>query len=638
MESQKWQRINEVFLEAIEREPSEREGFLQQSCGEDADLRAEVESLLVGHDSVEDSFLASSSLSIKQQMPGLAPKDAFIGATIGAYEIRRRIGGGGMGNVYLAVRTSDYNQRVAIKVIKRGMDSEEILRRFRTEIRVLAAVSKHTHIAALLDAGTTDDGRPYFVMEYVEGEVIDRYCDSNRLTVRERLRLFQSVCDAVQFAHQHTVVHRDLKPSNILVVPDGQPKLIDFGIAKLTTPELGVETALPTATEFRVMTPEYASPEQVRGDSVSTVSDVYSLGILLYELLCGRRPYGIANRSQREIERIICQDEPPRPSTIVSRSKDAAAKEPQTATIGENRHRSPKALKRMLAGDLDNIVLKAIRKEPQRRYASVEQFSADIGRYLEGKPVAARPIGVVERVWRWSRRNPVPVGLMAAVLFSAVLGIWHLSRLSRQLVESTALESAAQQAEFLEEVQDFYSDRIVARAKKAKVPVTHRYLETDDALPVPATFTIDLGRHIEDVSKSGAFARLYSDEPFKHRRGGGAHDDFQRDALQALRETPDEPYYRFEDYKGRPSLRFAKARVMAQSCVNCHNTHPDSPRTDWKTGEVRGVLEIIRPLDQDIERTRKGLQGTFIAMGSLSGALMLIALIMLIVKRQRDAA
>lgn len=635
MDSQRWQRVNEVFLEAIERDGAERTEFLQQTCGDDSELLAEVRTLIEGHEEADDSFLVSSSLNVKKQLPGLVPEDEFIGQTIGPYEVRRRIGGGGMGNVYLAVRTSDYNQRVAIKVIKRGMDSAEILRRFRTEVRVLAAVSKHAHIAALLDAGTTDDGRPYFVMEYVEGEQIDRFCDANRLTVRERLRLFRDVCDAVQFAHQHTVVHRDLKPSNILVTRDGKPKLIDFGIAKLTTPELGAETALPTATEFRVMTPEYASPEQVRGDSITTASDVYSLGILLYELLCGRRPYAIAGRSQREIERIICQDEPQRPSTAVSRSKHNDDDAP-TATIGEQRHRSARSLKRTLAGDLDNIVLMALRKEPQRRYAGVEALSRDIGRYLEGKAVVARPIGTLERLWRWSKRNPVPVGLLAAVVLSAVLGIWHLSRLSKQLVESTALESAAQQAEFLEEVQDFYSDRIVKRARKAKVPITHRYLETEQSLPVPATFTIDLGRHIENVNKTGSFARLYSDAPFKHRSDGGAHDDFERAAIEALRKNPDKPFYRFENYKGRPSLRYAKARIMTQTCVDCHNDHPDSPKNDWKKDDVRGVLEVIRPLDEDIQRVNDGLRGTFIAMAALSGGLLLIALILLLVKRQRD--
>ena len=640
MDSERWQRVNQVFLEAIEREAEARTEFLAESCGDDTELIAEVESLIESHESADDSFLVSSSLNVKSQMPGLAATvDEFIGQTIGAYEVRRRIGSGGMGNVYLAVRTSDYNQRVAIKVIKRGMDSEEILRRFRTEVRVLAAVSKHEHIAALIDAGTTDDGRPYFVMEYVEGEQIDRYCDANRLTIRERLRLFQAVCDAVAFAHQHTVVHRDLKPSNILVSSDGKPKLIDFGIAKLTTPELGAETALPTATEFRVMTPEYASPEQVRGDSVSTVSDVYSLGILLYEMLSGRRPYRIAGRSQREMERIICQEDPPKPSTAVTRkSKDGETEGPSTAQIGEQRHRSGRSLKRMLSGDLDNIVLKAIRKEPQRRYSSVEQLSRDIDRFIADKPVTARPIGTIERMWRFCRRNPVPVGLLAAVLLSAALGIWHLSRLSRQLVESTALEGAAQQAEFMEEVQDFYSDRIIKRAKRSNVETSHRYLENDRQLPVPATFTIDLGKHIESVNESGSYARLYSDMPFKHRKGGGTNDAFERDAIAALRRNPDEPFFRFENYKGRPSLRYAKARVMAKSCVDCHNSHEDSPKDDWKVGEVRGVLEIIRPLDQDIERVHDGLQGTFIAMGALSGSLLLVALLMLLVKRQREAS
>jgi len=637
MDAQRWKRINELFLAALDHEPAQWPAFLEQECSDDHDLRREVESLLRKHETVDESFLATSPLNVKSQLPSLAENDPLVDASIGPYRIRRKLGAGGMGSVYLAVRTADFNQRVAIKVIKRGMDTDTLLKRFRTEVRVLAAVSKHPNVAALLDAGSTTDGRPFFAMEYIEGQPIDAYCRAHNLTVRERLKLFQKVCAAVQFAHQHTVVHRDLKPGNILVTPEGEPKLIDFGIAKLTAPELSAETQVPTATEFRVMTPEYASPEQARGDSITTASDVYALGVLLCELLSGRRPYDLASRSQREVERVICETEPPKPSAIVAAAaKDSRGQGATAAASRQPGERSARAMRRLLAGDLDNIVLKAIRKEPHRRYASVEQLSADIDHYLQGRPVTARAVGLPERMWRFARRNPIPVGLAAAVVISAALGIWHLTRLSQQLVRSAALESAAQQARFLEEVQDFYSEEVVPRARRANVPVTHRYLENEQSLPAPATFTIELGRHLSELNSTGSYARLYSDLPFRHRSDGGPKDEFEHQALAALREDPDRrPFYRFVDYRGRPSLRFATARVMTQSCVDCHNSHEDSPRSDWRVGDMRGVLEIIRPLDQDIERTSRGLRGTFRAMGLVFGVLILFALVAMAFQRRR---
>jgi serine/threonine protein kinase len=272
MNADRWQRVQALFAAALDRPPAERVSFLAEECGGDRALYEDVAALLAEDEAAQrQDFLAPGPLNVKAQFPA---EDPLIGRRLGAYEIKRRIGKGGMGHVYLAARTEGYKQRVAIKVLKRGLDTEEILRRFRMEIRVQAALGQHPHIAAILDAGTTEDGLPYFVMEHVDGLPIDQYCDTHKLTVPERLSLLRAVCDAVHYAHQHTVVHRDLKPSNILVTPQGTPKLIDFGIAKLTSPELGAETDTPTRTEHRLLTPDYASPEQARGEAITTATDI----------------------------------------------------------------------------------------------------------------------------------------------------------------------------------------------------------------------------------------------------------------------------------------------------------------------------------------------------------------------------
>ncbi|MDQ3799566.1 MAG: protein kinase, partial [Acidobacteriota bacterium] len=323
--------------------------------------------------------------------------DAYIGKKIGVYRITKEIGRGGMGAVYLAVRDDrEFQQNVAIKLIKRGMDSDQVLRRFRNERQILAALN-HPNIARLLDGGTTDDGLPYFVMEYIEGLPITQYCDSNRLTVRERLQLFQQVCAAVYYAHQNLIIHRDIKPSNILVTEDGVPKLLDFGIAKLLNPDLIHETQEPTATAMRMMTPEYASPEQVGGNFVTSATDQYSLGVLLYEIVTGHRPYLLENRSPLEIAKVICDKPPATPSAIVGSgdqlvNSNKFSLEPVTVeTIFRNRRTTLETLKIELESGLDALLLQSLHKEPHRRYSSVEQLSEDIKRFLKGQPIKAKP-------------------------------------------------------------------------------------------------------------------------------------------------------------------------------------------------------------------------------------------------------
>ncbi|MGE0129913.1 MAG: protein kinase [Blastocatellales bacterium] len=402
MTPERWRQIEEIFQTVIERAPGERKSALTQYCGGDDELRREVESLL-DHE-VPGSFIHEPIRGAAQSLTGESG-DELIGLRLGAYQVARLIGRGGMGVVYEAVRDDrQFEQKVAIKIVKRGMDTDFVRDRFTRERRILARL-EHPNIARLIDGGETEDRLPYFVMEFVEGHAISEYCEANQLSINERLKLFRQVCAAVQFAHQNLVVHRDIKPSNILIGKDGAPKLLDFGIAKLLSPDTS-EAETRTITEMRLMTPDYASPEQVRGKDITTASDTYSLGVVLYELLTGVRPHQFKTRSPFEIERAICDTETEKPSAAVSRSTGAPAK-----------------LRKQLAGDLDNIVLMAMRKEPERRYQSVEQFSEDIRRRLEGLPVIARNDSAAYRTGKFIQRHKLGVVATALVILSLVGGI-----------------------------------------------------------------------------------------------------------------------------------------------------------------------------------------------------------------------
>lgn len=340
---------------------------------------------------------------------------------IGPYRLLQPMGQGGMGSVYLAVRADrEFTKHVALKVIRKGMGSDDIVSRFRKERQILAAL-EHPNIARLLDGGTTEDGLPYFVMEYIQGRPLTEYCDALKLTTSERLKLFQSVCAAVQYAHQNLIVHRDLKPANILVTGDGTVKLLDFGIAKLLDPDVFDVESLETATNVRVMTPEYASPEQVKGDPITTATDVYSLGVILYELLSGKRLYRFETRSHMEIYRRVVEEEPEKPSTVIMKEQDVETSE---------------KLRKELRGDMDNIVLRTLRKEPQQRYPSAEALSQDIQRFLDGQPVLARKGTWGYRTTKYIKRNKYALAAaLAAVLvligFSAVTMVQNV-RISEQ--------------------------------------------------------------------------------------------------------------------------------------------------------------------------------------------------------------
>ena len=426
--AKRWERIKALFEAAADLAPDDRAMLLKKECAGDEALRREVESLLESDDQT-DGFIEEPILEMPRELLSESAEEALTGRHFGAYQIIREIGRGGLGVVYLAARADDeYHKEVALKLVRRGLDTEDILRRFRNERQILAQLD-HPNIARLIDGGTTDDGLPYFVLEYIDGQPIASYCASHALSISDRLNLFRKVCAAVTYAHQNLVIHRDLKPSNILVTGEGEPKLLDFGIAKVLGPE---EDALgQTIAGQRVMTPEYASPEQVKGERITTVSDVYSLGVLLYELLTGRGPYHLKIRTAGEIARAITEQEPARPSTAVGQGD------------GSSRNQAP--ISKALRGDLDNIVLMAMRKDPARRYTSVGQFSEDIRRHLEGLPVIARKDTVSYRTGKFINRHRIGVGAGALILLSLIGGIIatliqvRTSRLERAKAEAISL-------------------------------------------------------------------------------------------------------------------------------------------------------------------------------------------------------
>jgi serine/threonine-protein kinase len=428
MTPERWRLLEEIFHGATGLDAAERPAYLDDACAGDADLRQEVEALI---DSSRDAAsLPDQVLKAASAVLGAAPP---MGTRAGPYRIVSELGQGGMARVFLALRDDDqFQRRVAVK-IAHAAQSPELLSRFRSERQILAALD-HPNLARLLDGGTTEDGVPYLVLEYVEGEPIDRYCDAQELPVQERLQVFRAVCGAVQYAHQNLVVHRDLKPANVLVTPDGTPKLLDFGIAKLLKADLLGRAPLLTSVLNRVMTPEYASPEQVRGEPVTTATDVYSLGVLLYELLTGCRPLRLEGQGPTDLQRIVSEVEPEPPSAAVlwpAERADGRTAEQRSRSRGT----SPGKLRRMLAGDLDNILLMALRKAPARRYASVEQFADDVRRHLEGLPVRARKDTIRYRTRKFIRRNRYWVGT-AAAFFALVAGFGiNRAQLARELAD-----------------------------------------------------------------------------------------------------------------------------------------------------------------------------------------------------------
>ncbi len=487
MDATQWKRLEALFIAALELEPADRAAFLDEACADDLELRNELESMLSTDE--ESIALALESRLLTQDDPTLPGSDALIGTHIGPYRIEKLIGEGGMGEVYLAMRDDDqFEQKVALKLVRPGYRSSQMLARFRMERQVLARLT-HPNITQLLDGGIDQDGRPYLVMQYVEGISITKFCDKHALSIEERLNLFRTVCSAVQHAHRNLVVHRDLKPSNILVTEEGTVKLLDFGIAKLLDPEWDITMAV-TQSQFRLMTPEYAAPEQVRGATITTATDVYALGVLLYELLCGRRPYSLSNRMQAEIERIVCDVTPTRPSTAISEA-DPARASITAETISKARRTGVSRLKKALQGDLDNIVLMALRKEPERRYASPDQFAEDIARYLSGRPVRAEKDRMAYRFKKFVYRNRRLVTVAAAALllilgFSVIMTVQAI-RISNQAdVLAQERDRAQLEADKANQVAGFLEDLFKASDPFQDTPERRDTLRVRDFLAIGA--------------------------------------------------------------------------------------------------------------------------------------------------------
>jgi eukaryotic-like serine/threonine-protein kinase len=444
-DANRWQRINAVLDAVLASDSADWSRVLDESCAGDAALRSDVESLLSRVDDA-DGFLASFPSAVAAALVTDVEErntPSMEGRRVGAYRLVRQIGRGGMSRVFLAERADgQFEQQVALKLLRPGIDSALDQVRFRAERQILATLN-HPNIARLLDGGVTDDGQPYLALELVDGDPIDRYCDARSLSLRDRIQLFLTVLEATQYAHRNLIVHRDLKPSNILVSADGRVTLLDFGIAKLLDPVAVPGEAPATRTGAIVMTPEYAAPEQVQGGPVGTATDVYALGVLLYQLLTGRRPYEVRGMSAADCQRVICEVEPPRPSTTFDAAGDAG----DSAARARQRGTTPERLAKRLRGDLDAIVALALRKERNLRYGSTEQFARDLSRYLEGRPVLAHRGGRRYRLVKFLRRRRVEVLAGAAITASLVAGAGlSLTQAGRANRERSRAERAAQQS------------------------------------------------------------------------------------------------------------------------------------------------------------------------------------------------
>ncbi|MFL6619632.1 MAG: tetratricopeptide repeat protein [Povalibacter sp.] len=446
---------NDVNIDSIVHQaqglgPRERASFIRKACGPDETLLSRV--LIALHENSASAIWDDLEQESEHKDLGTEPIE---GQRLGAYRILRKLGSGGMGDVYLAERADEeYQQQVAIKLVRAGAFTPQVQGRLRTERQILAQL-QHPNIARLLDGGRAPDGTPYIVMEYIDGEPIDVYCDRRRLSVSDRIALVRTVCSAVHYAHQNLIVHRDLKPNNILITPSGEVKLLDFGIAKLLDARHSAHTVALTQIDYRVMTPAHASPEQVRGDSITTASDIYVLGVLLFELLCGRKPFQLVGSRLTDMEKIICEQEPPLPSAMVDRTAQEA---PELLTdIVTCRSTTGQRLRKELRGDLDNIVMMAMRKDPTRRYNSAEQLSADLQRHVAGQPVLATSDSWTYRTRKFVVRHRVPViasavGVLMLTAFSIITFVQARHIAHERDIVSAERSRAEQVSSFLVEL------------------------------------------------------------------------------------------------------------------------------------------------------------------------------------------
>lgn len=546
------------------------------------------------------------------------------------YEIVGVLGRGGMAVVFKA-RHLALERTVALKMLQNfARAGEKDLARFRAEADMIARL-QHPNIVQVYDVGEVA-GRPYFALEYVAGGSLSQRLNGAPQSPRASARFVEVLARAVQAAHANGIVHRDLKPSNILLMPgagataetlagarsynalvadllQSVPKIADFGIAKCANQDAQLYRSL-TVTGDLLGTPSYMAPEQAAptGLPIGPPADVYALGAIFYELLTGRPPF----RGETPLDTLL----------------QVLHNEPVGVTD----------LQPNVPRDLETICLKCLKKDPHHRYQSAGDLADDIDSFIHGRPIKARPTRTVEKVWRWIRDRPVPSALVAAGVLTPIVALVTLSLLSARLVRSNALDSAAQQAEVLERANHQYS-LIVQRVEQAHYPVNKMFPPTPNTVPlsIPATFLHDVGEELHQDSTTGIQVHQYSDYPFPWRTGGGPRDEFERQALAQLRQSNGRTtVHEFTEFNGEPVVRYAQARVLKQSCVDCHNTHPLSTRKDWRVGDVRGVLEIIRPLKNDQARVTQALRLTLLLSAFGSGLLLLGSVLAVWTKRRRS--
>jgi tRNA A-37 threonylcarbamoyl transferase component Bud32 len=523
------------------------------------------------------------------------------------FELRKELGVGTFGYVFQAWDPR-LERLVALKVQRAGsLASQEEIERFSREARSVAQL-KHASIVSLHEIGLTKDNVWFLVCEHIDGVTLEARLKEGPIAAKQAATIVSGLADALQYAHEQGVVHRDVKPSNILLDRQQRAHLMDFGLAKRDTGDVTM------TSDGRVLgTPAYMSPEQAAGESheVDARSDVYSLGVVLYEMLTGERPF---HGNRRLLLLQVLEDDP----------------------------RSPRVVRPGLPRDLEVICLKAMAKSPARRYQTAGEMAGDLRRFLDGRPILARPMGYARRTLRWCRRYPLAVSVLLAVLVGSVAGLWYLSSLSEHFVRQTALESARMETKMLDEVWRFYSDEIAdIDPATSNVAITENYATVHPALPLPATFAIDLGERISRRNP-GMEVRVYSRYPWPTRKDGGPQGAVDDAALTWLEEharphgDPPAEYAQFVDEDGRRKLFYYSARHMEQSCLGCHN-HPDSasPKRDWIEGDVVGVLKIVRPLDREIENTQAGLRGAFLLIGVVSLVLLAISIGLTILSQRR---
>jgi serine/threonine protein kinase len=543
---------------------------------------------------------------------------------IAGYKVLGLLGRGGMGVVYGA-RQLGLDRTVALKMVSTGSPSSpKDLARFRAEAAALARLH-HPNIVQIYDVGESE-GQPYFVFEFVAGGSLAQYLQGKPQSARPAAQFVNTLARAVHAAHLSGVIHRDLKPANILLW-DGRagttseardpsplaslvPKITDFGLAKCTGGDGALERRGPTVTGDLLGTPSYMAPEQamMQRQPIGPSADVYSLGAILYELLTGRPPF-TADTPLATILQVLDND----PVSVTS-------------------------LQPKVPRELEIICLKCLRKDPRARYCSALDLAEELGRFLRDEPIRARPVSAAEKLWRWMRRHPAPTGLLACGLLGPLVALVTISILSVRLVRSNALESAAQQAELLEEATKEYS-RTVQRVEKAKFTVNKTVPPTPGTVPlsIPATFLHDVGTQLSLAGRTGVMVRQYSDYPYPWRTNGGPRDDFERTALVRLRQSMGrETVHQFTEMGGMSVVRYAQARIMERSCVECHSAHPQSPRKDWRVGDVRGVLEIIRPLEKDEARIHEALRLALLASAGVSGLLLGGSMLVVWAERRRS--